>query len=109
MIYELRTYWCPPGKLDALNSRFRNLTLGLFARHNMHVVGFWTPEPATPESGDLVYVLAFADRAALERAWADFRADPDWQAGRAASEVNGSLVAKVVSTVMHATDYSPLT
>ncbi len=67
------------------------------------------PEPATPESGDLVYVLAFDDRAALEKAWGDFRADPDWQAGRAASEVNGSLVAKVVSTVMNATDYSPLT
>lgn len=108
MIYELRTYWCPPGKLDALNARFRNLTMRLFARHNIKVVGFWTPEPATPESGDLVYLLAFDDRASLEKAWAAFRADPEWQAGRAASEVNGSLVAKVVSTVMHATDYSPL-
>ena len=108
MIYELRTYWAPPGKLDALNTRFRTLTLDLFARHQMRVVGFWMPEPATAESGDLVYVLAFPDRAALETAWANFRADPEWQAGRAASEANGSLVSKVISTVMQATDYSPL-
>lgn len=108
MIYELRTYWAAPGKLDALNARFQTLTLGLFARYNMQVVGFWTPSAPTEESGDLVYVMAFADQQALEQAWAAFRADPDWQAGRAASEVDGILAAKVVSTVMLPTAYSPL-
>lgn len=108
MIYELRTYWAAPGKLDNLHARFRNVTLKLFARHNMQVVGFWTPTPTTAESGDLVYLMAYPDQAALTASWEAFRADPDWQAGKAASEVNGTLVAKVASLVMQATDYSPL-
>jgi len=108
MIYELRTYWAAPGKTEALHNRFRNLTLGLFTRHNMQVVGFWTPTTVTPESGDLVYMMAFADQAALTTLWNDFRADPDWQAGKAASEVNGVLVVKVVSVVLQPTDYSVL-
>ena len=108
MIYELRTYWVAPGKLDRLHTRFRELTLGLFARHAMNVVAFWTPAPTTEASGDLVYLLAFPDQAALEAAWAAFRADPEWQAGKAASEADGPLVAKLTSTVLQPTDYSPL-
>ena len=42
MIYELRTYEAAPGKLPALNARFRDHTRGLFERHGMEVVGFWT-------------------------------------------------------------------
>ena len=46
MIYELRTYWAAPGKAEALHNRFRTLTLGIFAKHAMQVVGFWTPDPS---------------------------------------------------------------
>lgn len=108
MIYELRTYWAAPGKLDALNARFRNITMGLFERHNIKVVGFWTPLQTTPESGDLIYVLAFEDQAALTVAWNAFREDPEWKAGRAASEVDGPLTSKVTSVVMQSTDYAPV-
>ena len=108
MIYELRTYWAAPGKIGALHTRFRELTLGLFERHAMQVIGFWTPAPVTDSSGDLVYILAFSDQDALERAWNGFRSDPDWQAGKAASETNGALTAKVTSTIMQPTSYSPL-
>ena len=108
MIYELRTYWAAPDKLDALHARFRNLTLPIFARHQMQVIGFWTPVPATADSGDLVYILAFPDQEALERAWEAFRSDPEWQAGKAASEVDGVLAAKLTSTVLEPTAYSPL-
>jgi hypothetical protein len=108
MIYELRTYWAAPGKQAALHTRFQTLTLGLFARHGMQLIGFWVPNPITEETGDLVYLMAFADQQALEQAWAAFRADPDWQAGRDASEVDGRLAAKVVSTILTPTDYSPL-
>ncbi len=108
MIYELRTYWAGPGKAEALHNRFRTLTLGVFARHGMQVVGFWTPEPATDESGDLVYLLAFPSTEAKEQAWAAFRADPEWVQGKAKSEVDGVLAARVVSRVLVPTDYSPL-
>jgi hypothetical protein len=108
MIYELRTYWAAPGKHDHMHARFRDLTVGLFARHGLQMIGFWTPEPATAESGDLVYLLAFPDQATLDAAWNAFRADPEWQAGKAASEANGPLVAKLASTILNPTDYSPL-
>ncbi len=107
MIYELRTYWAHPGKIEALHNRFRTLTMGIFARRGMQVIGFWTPQPATPETGDLVYLMAFPDVAAKEAAWEGFRADPEWVTGRAASEVDGPLAAKVVSTVLVSTDYAP--
>jgi len=108
MIYELRTYWAAPGKLDALQARFRDLTLGVFARHNMQVVGFWVPEPRTPETGDLLYILAFPSQEAMAAAWAAFRQDQQWIQGKEASERDGALVARIASQVLLPTDYSPL-
>jgi hypothetical protein len=55
----------------------------------------------------LVYVLAYPNREARETSWKAFMADPDWKAAAKASEANGKLVAKVESTFMDATDYSP--
>ena len=108
MIYELRTYWAAPGKCAAMHNRFRTLTTGLFQRHGLAVVGFWSPEPATPETGDLVYLLAFESQAAKDAAWEAFRVDPEWIAGKAASEVDGALVSKLTSVLLNPTDYSPL-
>jgi hypothetical protein len=108
MIYELRTYWAAPGKAEALHTRFRTLTLGLFERHHMQLIGFWTPLGDEEPNGSLVYLLAFPSREDAEAAWAAFRADPEWQAGKAASEVDGSLTARVTSVLLQATDYSPL-
>ena len=34
-IYELRTYTCEPGKLDALKARFRDHTVRIFNKHGM--------------------------------------------------------------------------
>jgi NIPSNAP len=108
MIYELRTYWAAPDKSEALHNRFRTLTLGIFAKHGMQVIGFWTPEADPAENGDLVYIMAFADQEAKARAWDAFRADPEWIAGRAASEKEGTLTVRVKSVTLQATDYSPL-
>jgi hypothetical protein len=107
MIYELRTYWAAPGKMDALHRRFRTLTLGIFQRHNMDVVGFWTPLPATGETGDLVYLLRFPDEAAKAAAWTAFQNDPDWIAGKSASERDGKLVDRLTSVLLNSTDYRP--
>jgi hypothetical protein len=108
MIYELRTYWAAPGKAEALHARFRNVTLALFARHQMQVVGFWTPSGDVEAHGDIVYLLAFPSQEHAEIAWTAFRADSDWQAGKAASEVGGTLVTRLTSVFLQPTDYSPL-
>lgn len=108
MIYELRTYWAAPDKAEALHNRFRTMTIGIFKRLNMEVVGFWRPMQVTPESGDLVYVMRFADEAAQTAAWETFRADSEWIEGRAKSELDGKLTIKVTSVNIVSTDYSPV-
>jgi len=107
-VYELRIYYPAPGKIDALNARFREHTLKLFERHGMTNVAYWN-ELATAEApqGRLVYVLAYPSRAARDEDWKAFGADPEWQAVVAASEANGKLVTKVESIFMATTDYSP--
>ena len=107
-LYELRVYHPHPGKLDALNARFREHTLGIFEKHGMRNVANWIEQPndAAPD-GKVIYVLAFPSREARDASWKAFVADPEWQAVQAASEANGKLVAKVDSTFMALADYSP--
>ena len=104
-VFEMRTYYCHPGRLDALNKRFRDHTVRLFTKHGMEHVGYWVP---TDKPDVLVYVLAYPSREAATKAWAAFRADPDWNAARTASEKDGPIVQKVESVYMTAVDYSPM-
>lgn len=105
MLYELRTYNAAPGKIDALNARFRDHTCDLFARHGIGVAGFWINRA---DPNQLIYICTFQDAAQMESAWAAFRDDPEWQAARAESERNGPLVASIESVVMDPTDYSTM-
>jgi len=108
MIYELRTYWAAPGRLDDVHARFRNHSCRILAKHGMPVFGFWEPSPRTAETGDLVYILIHSDEAAMQANWAAFRADPEWLEVRADSEVNGKIVERTASVVLKPTDYSPV-
>jgi hypothetical protein len=103
--FELRTYHAAPGKLDALNARFRDHTMELFKKHGMVNVGYWVPVDNT--NNVLIYLLAYPSREAREKSWKAFMADPEWQAAQKASEENGRLVLRVESVFMRATDYSP--
>ena len=108
-VFELRTYTASPGKLDALNARFREHTVALFKKHGMEVVAFWEPTDKEAGAGEkLVYLLAFPSRAAADAAWKEFRADPEWIKVKAESEVGGVLAAHIDSVFMSPTDYSPL-
>jgi NIPSNAP len=108
-VFELRTYTAAPGKLTALNARFRDHTIALFKKHGMEVVGFWEPVDKDSGAGDkLVYMLSHQSRAAAEASWKAFRADPEWVKVKADSEKDGSLTAKIESVFMAGTDYSPL-
>jgi hypothetical protein len=107
-VYELRIYYPAPGKLAALNARFREHTLKLFAKHGMHNVAYWNEQPTkeAPE-GRLVYVLAYPSRQAREESWKSFGNDPQWRAVVSTSEAGGKLVTKVDSVFMTLADYSP--
>jgi hypothetical protein len=107
-VFELRTYYAAPGKMEALHARFRDHTCKLFKKHGMTIIGFWSPTDPKEAEKTLVYVLAFPSREAATKSWKAFQADPDWQAAKAASEKDGKLVAKVESVFLNATDYSPI-
>ena len=75
-VYELRTYYAPPGRLDDLHARFRDHTIKLFDRHGLVSIGYWTPVE-NPDN-KLIYLLSFPSPQAHDEAWKAFFADPQW-------------------------------
>lgn len=107
-VFELRTYYAAPGKMDALHARFRDHTCKLFRKHGMTIVGFWSPlDPETAQK-KMVYLLAYPSKEAADKSWKGFRDDPEWNEARTASEKDGKLVEKVESLYLNPTDYSPM-
>ena len=107
-LFELRIYTTAPGRLDALNKRFREHTNRLFEKHGMELVGYWTPVEGPESENTLIYILAYPSREARDAAWQAFRDDPEWQKAREESERDGKIVEKVESKVLTPTDYSPI-
>lgn len=107
-VFELRTYTAVEGKLDQVLARFRNHTARLFEKHGIENIGYWVPQDPPRSQNTLVYIVAHPSREAAAKAWAAFRADPDWQKARAASEVNGKIVQKVESVFLSPADFSKL-
>lgn len=105
MLYELRTYFIYPGRMEAIHRRFSEHTLKLFVKHGMRTVDFW--ENA---DGDNViyYVLEHEDRETREKNWAAFMADPQWQEVKRRSERDGPIVERVESVFMTRVPYSPV-
>jgi len=110
-VFEMRTYYAAPGKLEDLQARFRDHTVKLFEKHGMTNIGYWVPvdEKTGQASGNtLVYILAYPNLEARTKSWEGFRTDPAWNAARNESEKNGKLVEKVDSVFLKATDYSAI-
>ena len=104
-LHEKRVYEAMPGKLPDLHNRFSNHTMGLFEKHGIENVAYWTEDVGT--SNRLVYMLGYPDLAAREKGWTGFQSDPEWQKARAASEENGALVRVSKHSILRLTDYSP--
>jgi hypothetical protein len=107
-VFEMRTYYTFPGKLDALNKRFREHTLRKFQEHGMTNIGYWVPQDSPRHENTLVYVISHASREQAKLNWAAFSADPEWQKIAADSQKDGKIVEKIESVFMDATDYSAI-
>ncbi|MBX3441545.1 MAG: NIPSNAP family protein [Planctomyces sp.] len=106
-VYELRVYKTLEGRLPALEARFRDHTMGLFEKHGMKNVMYWTPTDDEKSKNTLIYVLWHESEDAAKKSWDGFRNDPDWTAARDASEKDGKIVAGVEATYMKETEWSP--
>jgi hypothetical protein len=103
--FEMRIYYCHPGRLDALIQRFTNHTTKIFEKHGMTNVGYWIPTNNTDNA--LYYILAYPSKADRDSSWKHFSSDPEWKTVSKKSEETGKIVAKVTSVFMNATDFSP--
>lgn len=107
-VFELRTYTANAGKFDAMKARFREHILPLFKKHNLTVVGFWTPADPPLSENTLIYILAHDSREAAKKNWAAFSADPVRKQVWADTEKDGPINMKVESVYINPTDFSPI-
>ncbi len=106
MLYELRIYEIPAGRMKDINDRFANHTVKIWARHGIKPVGFW--ENVIGPNNTLVYMLAWESLADREKKWAAFQSDPEWIKVSAETNKNGQIVLKTNNTIMKPTAYSPM-
>ena len=92
--------------MPAINSRFANITLKLFEKHGIKVVGFW--EAIIGQTNTLYYMLAFNDMGHREKVWTAFMNDPEWLKARAETEKDGPIVVRVTNILLRPTPYSPM-
>jgi hypothetical protein len=104
-LYEMRIYYCEPGRLDALQARFRDHTTKLFEKHGMTNAGYWVPVDNTDNK--LIYILSYPNKEARDASWKAFGADPVWKKAQGDSEKDGKIVKKVDRYFMRSTDFSP--
>jgi len=104
-LVEMRTYYAPEGKLDALNARFKNHTLKLFEKHGITNLAYFTP--IDNKQNKLVYFVSFPSKEARAASFKAFGADPEWKKAAADSEKDGKILTKIESKFLTATDYSP--
>jgi len=107
-VFELRTYTTFPGKLDALHARFDQHTIGLFEKHGMTNIGYFTPQDLPLADNTLVYLLAHDSREAADVSWTAFAEDPEWERVAEESRRDGKIVEKVERMYLDATDYSQM-
>lgn len=99
-VYELRIYTCEPGKLAALNERFRDHTLELFEKHGIKNIAYWVPTEGPEAETTLYYILGHKSREAAAKSWEAFRADPEWKDVRSKSEeTHGKILAKAPEAI----------
>jgi len=103
--FEMRIYHAAPGKIDALNTRFKDHTNKIFKKHDMDMIGYWID---TKRPDVLIYILAYPSKEARDKSWEAFRKDPEWIKAKEESEKDGKLVDKVEEIFLTPTDYSPI-
>jgi len=107
-VFEFRTYTAAPGKLDALQARFRDNTNRIFKKHGLTSVGYFAPMDDPLSKNTFMYILSFPSRDAAKASWDAFRADPEWQKVQKESEANGKLVDHIESVFAEPYGFSPL-
>jgi hypothetical protein len=98
MLYELRVYDVNPGKMRAIQDRFKDYVIDLFMKHDMKVTLFW--EEIDEVNNRLYYVVEHANMEMRNLNYDRFRNDPEWIELKRITELDGPLVNKQESIFM---------
>lgn len=98
MIYEIRVYEATEGRAEAMRTRFEKEVVPRLPNFGIELVGVFVN--SQEEDGRLTYVTRFDDEDARAAAWSRFGSDPEWKAIKAASEVDGPLLARQTVSVL---------
>ena len=107
-VFELRTYRSPsePAGRKKIEMFEAGGELAIFRRLGLHTV-FFARDLVGAGLPSLTYMLAFADVAAREKAWAAFREDPEWVKLRD-QPAYADIVSGIDAALLRPTDYSQL-
>jgi hypothetical protein len=106
-VFELRVYHTVPGKVEELETRFRDTTSKLLAKHNLKVVGYWVPEGAPAWDNTFIFLVAHSSREEAKKNWDAMRTDPEFQEVIKSEQAN-KTTERVDVTYMRPTDFSPM-
>lgn len=107
-LFEMRTYYCLPGRYPNIVARFKDHTRKIFENHGMQNIMYFETIEKDGAQPTLLYFLAHKNAEAAKKSWDDFRADPKWIKVRDASEETGKIVEKVESVFMVPTSFSKI-
>jgi hypothetical protein len=107
-VFQLRTYHLLPGRLDAIQARFRDHTQALFEKQGLSNYPYWITVEKEGVQSKLVYFIGHQNKEEFNAAFGRFVADPEWIKVRDASEVSGKIVEKIDSHFYTALPFSPM-
>jgi hypothetical protein len=107
-IFQLRTYHLLPGRLDAIQARFRDHTQALFEKQGLSNYPYWITVEKEGVQSKLVYYIGHQSKEEFNAAFGRFVADPEWVRVRDASEASGKIVEKIDSHFYTALPFSPM-
>jgi hypothetical protein len=107
-VFELRAYTLYPGKIPAINARFKNYTRELFQKHGITNVIYWYSVEKDGKQPQLIYLVTHKSEKAAKASFESFGKDKTWQMVRDASERDGPIVEKIDSSFFKTLHFSPL-
>jgi len=106
MLHQLRIYEIFEHNKSAFHDRFREHAVRIMRTYGFDIRAMW--ETQTEARTEFVYLLAWADEATMQAAWAKFMADEEWkEIKRMTRAQHGDLVGEIESRLLVPTTYSP--
>lgn len=107
-IFQLRTYHLLPGRLEAIQTRFRDHTQALFEKQGLSNYPYWITVEKDGAQPKLVYLIGHQSKDEFTAAFGRFVADPEWIRVRDASEASGKIIEKIDAVLFTPLPFSPM-